>query len=186
MHLDGARFANAVARLDVHPADLTWRAGVDVFCLGATKNGAVTAEAIVFFDRDLAADFDYRLKRTGHLTSKARLYGAQFSAWLADDHWLDLARHANDMADRLRATIGELDGMREAWDCQSNESFVIFDRELYDRLIAAGVSMYEWYPDSLPADQQLAEHEVLARMVTSFATTESDIEAFRAAFSEAR
>ncbi len=97
--MDGARFANAVAHLDVHPGDVTWRAGVDVLCLGASKNGAVAAEAIVFFDRDLATDFDYRLKRTGHLTSKARLYGAQFLAWLADDHWLDLARVANRHAD---------------------------------------------------------------------------------------
>jgi len=181
VHLDGARFANALVALDVQPADISWRAGVDVLCLGATQNGAVAAEAIIFFDRSLAADFGYRMKRTGHLTSKARLYGAQFVAWLADDHWLGLARTANSGAERLRAEIGALPGIRLAWNCQSNESFVIVDRELFDALIAAGVSMYEWYPDALPADQRMGDHELLARMVTSWATSDDEIDAFVAA-----
>lgn len=180
VHLDGARFANAVAALDVHPADLTWRAGVDVMCLGASKNGAVAAEAIVFFDRSLAADVDHRLKRTGHLTSKARLYGAQFSAWLADDHWLELARHANAAAERLRAELESLPGVRPAWSCQSNESFAVFERNVFDRLVASGVSMYEWYPNAMPAGTDIAEHEVLARLVTSFATTGDEIDEFAA------
>lgn len=177
VHMDGARFANAVAVLDVHPADVTWRAGVDVLCLGASKNGAVAAEAIVFFDRALATDFDYRLKRTGHLTSKARLYGAQFSAWLADDHWLDLARVANGCAERLRRELAEFDGARLAWPCQSNETFVVFRRSLFDALLAAGVSMYEWYATAMPEGDSLADDEVLARLVTSFATTDADIDA---------
>ncbi len=178
VHLDGARFANAVAALDVHPADVSWRAGVDVLCLGATKNGAVAAEAIIFFDRSLADDFGYRLKRTGHLTSKARLYGAQFVAWLDDDHWLDLARTANSRAERLRRDIDGLAGIRLAWPCQSNETFAIVERRLFDSLIAAGVSMYEWYPDALPAGQPIGADEVLTRLVTSWATTEVEIDAF--------
>lgn len=178
VHMDGARFSNALAALDVHPSEVTWRAGVDVLCLGATKNGAVAAEAIVFFDRSLADDFGYRLKRTGHLTSKARLYGAQFLAWLDDDHWLDLARTANSQAGRLRREIADLDGMRLAWQCQSNETFAIVDRRLFESLVAAGVSMYEWYPDALPADQPIGDDEMLARLVTSFATTDAEIDAF--------
>ena len=185
VHLDGARFANAVAALDVHPADLTWRAGVDVMCLGASKNGAVAAEAIVFFDRSLAVDIDHRLKRTGHLTSKGRLYGAQFAAWLADDHWLDLARQANAMAERLRGAVDTLPGVGLAWPSQSNESFVVFGRPLFDALLDAGASMYEWYPNAMPTGGDggdelagLADDAVLARLVTSFATTESDIAAF--------
>lgn len=181
VHMDGARFANAVAALDVPPADVTWRAGIDVLCLGATKNGAVAAEAVIFFDRSLAEDFDYRLKRTGHLTSKARLYGAQFVAWLADDHWLDLARTANARAERLRQEIADLDGVRLAWECQSNETFVVIERRLFDSLIAAGVSMYEWYPNALPTDQPTADDEVLARLVTSFASTDAEVEAFATA-----
>jgi threonine aldolase len=178
VHLDGARFANAVVAAEASPADLTWKAGVDVLCLGASKNGAVAAEAIVFFDTALAEDFGYRLKRTGHLTSKGRLYGAQFTAWLGDEHWLDLARAANTTAERLRTEIERTNGMRLAWPCQSNETFVIFERPVYRRLAEAGVSMYEWYPNSLPADQTLADTEVLARLVTSFATTDADIDAF--------
>jgi threonine aldolase len=181
VHMDGARFANAVASLDVHPSEITWKAGVDVLCLGASKNGAVAAEAVVFFDDSLAVDFDYRLKRTGHLTSKTRLYGAQFEAWLADDHWLDLARVANAAAARLRAEIASLDGARLAWACQSNETFVIFDRVVFDRLIAAGVSMFEWYPNAAPDDVAIGDDEVLVRMVTSFATTDEHIDALVAA-----
>lgn len=178
VHMDGARFANAMARLGVHPADVTWRAGVDVLCLGASKNGAIAAEAIVFFDRDLAVDVDYRLKRTGHLTSKGRLYGAQFLAWLADDHWLDLARTANGCADRLRDEFARLDPVRIAWPSESNEVFVALDRTVFDRLSAAGASMYEWYPNALPDGEELADGEVLARLVTSFATTDADIDDF--------
>jgi threonine aldolase len=178
VHMDGARFANAVAALGVHPSELTWKAGVDVFCLGASKNGAVAAEAIVFFDKGLATDFEYRMKRTGHLTSKARLYGAQFDAWLGDDHWLDLARHANAKAEKLRSAILELDGVRLAWPSQSNETFMIYDKTLFAELLDAGVSMYDWYPNALPEGQALAENEILARMVTSFATTDEQIERF--------
>ena len=181
VHLDGARFANAVAALDAHPSDLTWRSGVDVMCLGATKNGAVAAEAIVFFDRSLAVEFGYRLKRTGHLTSKGRLYGAQFVAWLADGHWLDLAARANASAERLRGELSELPGLHLAWACQSNESFVVVERPLFEALTRAGVSMYEWYPDALPPDQSIGDGELLARMVTSWATTDADVDAFAAA-----
>lgn len=181
VHMDGARFANAVAALGVHPGDVTWRAGVDVLCLGASKNGAVAAEAVVFFDQELATDFDYRLKRTGHLTSKARLYGAQFVAWLTNGHWLDLARTANAMAERLRGELASLDGARVAWSSQSNETFAVFDRVVFDALVRAGVSMYEWYPNAMPDGETIADDEVLARLVTSFATTNADIDAFAAA-----
>ncbi len=178
VHMDGARFANAVASLDCHPADVTWKAGVDVLCLGATKNGAVAAEAIIFFNQALAEDFEYRLKRTGHLVSKSRLFGAQFLAWIEDDHWLELARNANTMADTLRGRIAEMSGVRLAFDTQSNETFVILQKHLFDQLIEKGASMYEWYIDALPCDSVLAEGEVLARMVTSYATTTGHIDSF--------
>lgn len=181
VHMDGARFANALAALDVHPSEVTWKAGVDVLCLGASKNGAVAAEAIVFFDQALAVDFEYRLKRTGHLTSKGRLYGAQFEAWLEDDHWIELARVANAMSVRLRGEIAALDGVRVAWPCDSNESFVVFERSVFDRLVAAGMSMYAWYPNAAPLETVIGDDEVLARLVTSFATTDDHVDAFVAA-----
>ncbi len=100
--MDGARFANAVARLGCTPAELTWKAGVDALSFGATKNGAVAAEAVVFFDPERGRDFAYRRMRAGHLISKHRFLSAQFEAWLEGGHWLSLAAHANAMADRWR------------------------------------------------------------------------------------
>lgn len=178
VHMDGARFANAVAALDCRPADISWSAGVDALCLGATKNGAIGAEAIIFFNKDLAKDFGYRLKRTGHLVSKGRLFGAQFLAWLRDDHWLELAAMANAAAQSLREGINTTDGIRLAFDSQSNESFVILDKRLYEKLLEAGVSMYNWYLDALPGHVELADGEIVARMVTSFATQKSEVDKF--------
>src|SRR6266700_6733954 len=101
VHMDGARFANAVARLGASPAEASWRAGVDVLSFGATKGGALAAEAVVFFDPARAAAMAERRKRGGHLVSKHRFIAAQFDAFLADGLWLRLAAHANRMADRL-------------------------------------------------------------------------------------
>jgi threonine aldolase len=110
VHMDGARFANAVAALGCSPADLTWRAGVDVLTLGATKNGAINAEAVVVFDESLAATIPYRMKRGGQVLSKARFVSAQLERYLADDRWLERARRANalaaDLARRLQAIPG--------------------------------------------------------------------------------
>ena len=101
VHMDGARFANALVRMNASPADITWKAGVDVLSFGATKGGALAAEAVVFFDRKLAANMAERRKRAGHLLSKHRFLALQMQAFLANDCWLRLARHANAMADRL-------------------------------------------------------------------------------------
>ena len=105
VHMDGARFANALVRLGVTPAQITWQAGVDVLSFGATKGGALAAEAVVFFDPARAAMMAERRKRAGHLVSKHRFIAAQFEAFLTDGLWLDLASHANRMADRLAATL---------------------------------------------------------------------------------
>src|SRR4029450_6882273 len=105
VHMDGARIANALARLNASPAQATWMAGVDVLSFGATKGGALAAEAVLFFDRAQGANMPERRKRGGHLLSKHRFLAAQIEAYLADDLWLHLARHANAMADRLSAAI---------------------------------------------------------------------------------
>ncbi len=105
VHMDGARFANALVRLNASPAEMTWRSGVDVLSFGATKGGALAAEAVVVFDPARAAYLGERRKRAGHLLSKHRFIAAQFLAYLADDYWLTLARHANAMADRLAAQL---------------------------------------------------------------------------------
>jgi len=113
-----------VASLGCSPADLTWRAGVDALSLGATKNGALAAEAVVFFDRALAAAFGYRRKRAGHLFSKMRFLSAQLEAYLSDDLWLRNARHANRLADRLAQGLAGLPGARLVYPVQANEVFV--------------------------------------------------------------
>jgi len=123
VHMDGARFANAVAAIGCSPAELSWQAGVDVLCLGATKCGALAAEAVIFFNKKLADGFIHRRKRTGHLLSKGRLFGAQFVGWLKDGHWLELAGHANAMASELAFQLQQIDGVRMAWPTQANELF---------------------------------------------------------------
>lgn len=178
IHMDGARFANAVAAIGCSPAELSWQAGVDVLCLGATKCGALAAEAVVFFNLALATDFEQHRKRTGHLLSKGRLFGAQFEGWLTDGHWLDLARHANAMANLLAANLQSIPGVRMAWPTQANELFVIMPKLMQASLLAAGASFYEWPNSGLAAHDSLTDEEVLVRIVTSYQTHPDEIEAF--------
>ncbi len=180
LHLDGARFANALVSVGCTPAELSWKCGVDVLCLGASKNGALAAEAVIFFDRERAADFALRRKRGGHLLSKGRFLGAQFTGWLRGGHWLDLARSANRSAARLSAGLRAFPEVRVVWPVEANEVFAIFPRSLDERLRAAGCYYYEWDSNALPEDQPVAADEMLARMVASFATTDQDIEQFLA------
>lgn len=178
VHMDGARFANAVARLGCSPAELTWKAGVDVLCLGASKNGALAAEAVIFFDPGRSLDFAARRKRGGHLVAKGRFLGAQFLGWLRDGHWLDLARCANDAAQLLSTGLSATAGVRVVWPTDANEVFAILPRELDARLRAAGYSYYGWNRESLPRGESAAPNEVFARLVTSFATTSRDVSEF--------
>ncbi len=180
VHMDGARFANAVAALGCTPAELSSAVGIDVLSLGASKNGALAAEAVVFFNTALAQDFDARRKRAGQLISKGRLFGAQFSAWLRDDHWLELARQSNHTAHQLAAVLQAHTQVRLAWPVQANEVFVTMPRNMLERLHAAGVQCYDWYADSLPAHITLSADEVPVRFVTSWATTAGDIAALQA------
>lgn len=181
VHMDGARFANAVAALGCHPAELTWRAGVDVLCLGASKNGALMAEAIVFFDLALAEDFAYRVKRAGQMAAKSRLFGAQFRAWLADGHWLELARHANGIAAELAEGLARVPGVRLAWPVEANEVFAIMPRPLVENLRGQGAVLYDWSDAILPPDMAVAPDECLVRLVASFANQGAQVEALLAA-----
>lgn len=181
VHMDGARFSNAVAHLACDPADITWRAGVDVLCMGATKDGALGAEAIIFFNPDHARDFDFRIKRAGQLVSKSRWMGAQMNAWLDDDHWLDLARHANDMAGKLATEFSQVSGVRLVWQPEANEVFAVLSKDVHERLQKAGAKYYEWPLQSLPARVIMDKDDVFARFVTSFRTDSNDIKALIAA-----
>jgi threonine aldolase len=176
IHMDGARFANALVALGCHPADITWRAGVDVLCLGASKNGALMAEAIVFFDPELATDFSYRLKRAGQMAAKGRFYGAQFTGWLADGHWLELARHANTMAGRLSAGLVQVPGVELVWPTEANEVFTLMPALLAERLREEGAVFYDWSPDALPDGLDIAPDQAFARWVCSFNTKQEEID----------
>jgi threonine aldolase len=176
VHMDGARFANAVARLGASPAETSWKAGVDVLSFGATKGGALAAEAVVFFDPARAGAMAERRKRGGHLVSKHRFIAAQFEAFLADGLWLRLAAHANHMADRLAAHLASIK-LAPLWPVEANILFVLLPQALHDRLQAAGAHYYVFHTDrSDPAT--VPSGHVLVRLVTSFATTEADIEKF--------
>jgi threonine aldolase len=173
VHMDGARFANALVRLNATPAQMTWQSGIDVLSFGATKGGALAAEAVVVFDPARAAFLAERRKRAGHLLSKHRFLAAQIAAYLADDYWIALARHANAMADRLARALHAV-GLTVVWPVEANLVFVVLSRSLDARLKAAGASYYVRPSEGL----DLGADQVLARLVTSFATQEEDIERF--------
>ncbi|HLJ65560.1 MAG TPA: beta-eliminating lyase-related protein [Stellaceae bacterium] len=167
LHMDGARFANAVAALQASPAELTWRAGVDILSLGATKNGALAAEAVIVFDRAKAADLGFRRKRGGHLFSKMRFLSAQLDAYLRDDLWLDNARHANAMAARLAAGLHGMKGVRLCHPVEANEVFVEMPEPVAASLEAQGFGFYRWSEGPRPE----------LRFVAAFDTKPADIDA---------
>ena len=170
--MDGARFANALASLECTPADLTWKSGVDVLSLGATKCGALCAEAVIFFDKELSETFIHRRKRSGHLLSKGRLFGAQFVGWLRDNHWLELAKQANSQAAQLAEMISSIEGLQLVWPVQANELFITMPKDLAKCLREAGAEFYEWYLEALPINIEIGDDDVFVRLVTSFATTD--------------
>ena len=144
LHMDGARFANAVATLNAHPADITWRAGVDVLCFGGTKNGLPVGEAVVFFNRDLAEDFAYRVKQAGQLASKMRFISAPWLGLLENDVWLRNARHANAMAQRLHDALLKIQQVEIIFPRQSNTVFAKMPQHSADKLLADGWRFYQF------------------------------------------
>jgi threonine aldolase len=177
VHVDGARFANALIRTNATAAELTWRAGVDVLSFGATKGGALAAEAVIFFDPARTKGMPERRKRAGQLVSKHRFLAAQLDAYLAGDLWLDLARHANRMADRLAEGLLAA-GIQPAWPVEANEVFVPLSVQADRRLRDKGALYHPWYVGSLPAGLVIAPDATLVRLVTSFSTTEAEVDQF--------
>jgi threonine aldolase len=176
LHMDGARFANALVGLGCSPAEMTWKSGVDVLSFGGTKNGCWCAEALVFLNPSQAKDLPFIRKRAAQLFSKTRFIAAQFEAYFEDGLWLDLARHANDMTNRLAARIRSSTVMRLAHEPQANEIFAILDKAEADRLRQAGAVFYDWNAPR-NAEFELVGDEVLVRLVTSFASSPQDIDA---------
>ena len=168
LHVDGARFANALVAQNASVADLTWRAGVDAVSFGASKNGAMAAEAVVFFDKELAAEMPYRRKRGGHLFSKMRFLAAQFDAYLTDDLWLRHARHANAQARLLADGLAKLPGARLLHPVEANEIFIALPEPMIAGLEQAGFAFYRW----------IEEGPGILRLVTAFNTDPAHVTAF--------
>ena len=171
VHMDGARFANAVAATGATPAQLTWQSGVDVLCLGATKCGAVAAEAIVVFRPEAVTSPERHRKRTGHLLSKQRLVAAQFLGWLADDAWLRHATHANSLAARLAEGFVAA-GHQPVHPVETNMVFLHLPHAVAKDWHAAGAEFYV-----LPTPDPAVG---LARFVTGWSTTDAEVDALLA------
>ena len=162
--MDGARFANAVAGLGCSAAEASWKAGVDVLSFGATKNGALMAEAVVLFDKDLARDFGYRRKRGGHLFSKMRFLAVQWDTYVTGDLWLRNAAHANAMATRLANGLAAIDGVELTRPVEANIVFPRLTAAIIEGLEADGFQFYE------------RGGENVVRLVCAFATTAAEVD----------
>lgn len=185
VHMDGARFANAVAATGRSPAELTWKAGVEALSFGFTKNGAMAAEAVVLFAPDLIEGLAERRKRGGHTWSKGRFIAAQIEALLAGGLWLDLARTANARAAQLAIGL-EARGVRTAFPVEANEVFVWLPAALSEGLKASGAVYYPWTSEAVAPERAGRDGEAMARLIASFATTEAEIGAFLAAIDTVR
>ena len=166
VHMDGARFANAITALDCAPKSITWEAGVDVLCFGGTKNGTAAGELVVFFKKELAHEFDYRAKQAGQLASKMRFLAAPWAGILGGNAWLDNARHANKCAKSLAQKLSAVLGSEPVFPCEANAVFYRMPDPLVRRLQERGWRFYKFIePD-------------VYRLMCSWAITEEDIDDF--------
>ena len=167
MHMDGARFANALVSLDVTPAEMTWKSGIDVLSFGATKNGCLAAEAIIFFNKDLVGNVAFLMKRAGHLLSKMRFVSAQLDAYISNDVWLKNAKQANKMGKRLSKGLNTHSDINLSYPTEANEIFATFPRNKIDHLNSEGytISEDEWDGKAV-------------RLVTAWNTKDNDVDEF--------
>ena len=166
IHMDGARFANAVATLGAKPKEITWQAGVDVLCLGGTKNGMAVGDAVIFFNKQLATEFDYRCKQAGQLASKMRFLSAPWVGMLQDGVWLRHAAHANRMAELLEKQLREIAGLKILHPRQANMVFVQLPSAIAEKMFAGGWMFY-----SMTGQDDY-------RFVCAWDTTEEDLRTF--------
>ena len=167
MHMDGARFANALVALNCTPAEMTWKSGIDVLSFGATKNGCIAAEAIIFFKPELVGNISFLMKRAGHLLSKMRFVSAQLDAYISNDVWLKNAKQANEMGKKLSDGLVKHNSIKLAYPTQANEVFAKFTREMIEHLNSLGYKMNE---DELDGQA--------IRLVAAWNTQNSDVESF--------
>ncbi len=167
MHMDGARFANALVSLNVTPAEMTWKSGIDVLSFGATKNGCLAAEAIIFFKKDLVGNVAFLMKRAGHLLSKMRFVSAQLDAYITNDVWIKNAKHANKMGKRLSEGLNTHSDINLSYPTEANEIFATFPRNKIDHLNSEGYTINEDEWDGKAV-----------RLVTAWNTNDNDVDEF--------
>jgi threonine aldolase len=175
VHMDGARFANAVQSLGCSAAEMTWKSGVDAVTFGGTKNGLMAVEAVIFFNPKHAWEFELRRKRGAHLFSKHRFLAAQMQSYLAGDLWLDMAKKSNDASARLVQGLKQIPEVQIDFEPQANIIFAQWARAAHQRLHAAGAQYYVMAGDHTtgPSDELLP-----ARLVTDWSTTPENIDKF--------
>jgi threonine aldolase len=167
MHMDGARFANALVSLDVTPAEMTWKSGIDVLSFGATKNGCLAAEAIIFFKKDLVGNVAFLMKRAGHLLSKMRFVSAQLDAYISNDVWIKNARHANKMGKRLSDGLNTHPDINLSFPTEANEVFATFPKNKIEHLNSEGYTINEDEWDGKAV-----------RLVAAWNTKDNDVDEF--------
>lgn len=177
LHMDGARFANALVSTNASPAEMTWKAGVDVLSFGGTKNGLMGVEAVVMFDPARAWELELRRKRGGHLFSKHRYLSAQMEAYFEGDLWLKMARAANRAATRLSKGILTIPGASLVHPTEANAVFASWPRAGHRRAQAEGAAYYFW-PDMNASLDGPDEETISARLVCSWCTTDEEIDRF--------
>ncbi len=165
--MDGARFANALTSLNCSPAEMTWKSGIDVLSFGATKNGCIAAEAIIFFKKDLVGNIAFLMKRAGHLLSKMRFVSAQLDAYISNDVWLKNAKHANEMGKKLSDGLAKHNSIEIAYPTEANEVFAKLPRDIIEHLNSEGYIINE---DELDGKA--------VRFVAAWNTQASDVESF--------
>ncbi len=176
VHMDGARFANAIVAADCSPAEMTWKSGIDALSFGGTKNGLMGVESVVFFNPEKAWEFELRRKRGGHLVSKQRYLSAQMATYLEDELWREMATVANAAAKRLSDGILDIEGASLLHPTDANGVFASWPRSGHRRAHEAGAEYYFW-----PSHQSLEgpDDEALpARLMCSWSTTEADVDRF--------
>ena len=167
MHMDGARFANALVSLDVSPAEMTWKSGIDILSFGATKNGCIAAEAIVIFNKDLVGNLPFLLKRSGHLLSKMRFVSAQLDAYISNDVWLKNAKNANNMAKKLSDGLISTNQVKLEYPTEANEVFVKLPKKMVQHLNSEEYMM---------SDDELEGKTI--RLVTAWNTKSNEVDEF--------
>ena len=168
LHMDGARFANALVSQNISPAEATWKIGVDCLSLGATKNGAMAAEVIIFFNTKLANEAKNKIKQTGHVISKTRFISAQLNAWFKDGLWIKLAKSANNNAKYLSDQLSLFRDFKLLYPTEGNEVFLKIENKTYDQILKLKIIPNLW--------SKVNDNELVIRFVTSFETQKSQID----------